>query len=163
MADGQERPLGLKAEISVTEDNLERLRKIESIDLRSPARSAVETGEIPADKEEAAQLELKRFFALPVLLPDHDAYSLGPSRALDSLWHNFILDTPRYVRFSEEVFGGYLHHRPAPDSSDDYRAGPLAWALPSTHGRGLVAEFFNDVDLDFWPEDASMSIICYIH
>lgn len=32
------------------------------------------------------------------------------SRAVDEVWHRFILDTPRYRAFCDEVFGSYLDH-----------------------------------------------------
>ncbi|MCE1184034.1 hypothetical protein [Zoogloea sp.] len=35
-----------------------------------------------------------------------------PSRAVDVLWHEFILDTKPYHRFCKRAFGGYFHHVP---------------------------------------------------
>jgi hypothetical protein len=40
--------------------------------------------------------------------------SIGmPSRVVDDLWHEFILDTREYSAFCEQVFGAYFHHIPA--------------------------------------------------
>ena len=36
-----------------------------------------------------------------------------PSRVVDDLWHEFILDTHEYGRFCAQAFGGYFHHSPA--------------------------------------------------
>lgn len=36
-----------------------------------------------------------------------------PSKVVDDLWHEFILDTRRYARFCEQAFGHYFHHMPA--------------------------------------------------
>jgi hypothetical protein len=36
-----------------------------------------------------------------------------PSRVVDDLWHEFILDTRAYARFCEQAFGAYFHHVPA--------------------------------------------------
>lgn len=36
-----------------------------------------------------------------------------PSRVVDDLWHEFILDTRTYELFCKEAFGGYFHHVPA--------------------------------------------------
>ncbi|PSP79158.1 hypothetical protein BRC81_06740 [Halobacteriales archaeon QS_1_68_20] len=44
--------------------------------------------------------------------------SLSPSPELDEYWHQFILDTPRYHEFCDEILGGYLHH--VPTLSDDH-------------------------------------------
>jgi hypothetical protein len=36
-----------------------------------------------------------------------------PSRIVDDLWHEFILDTRQYHTFCEQAFGAYFHHIPA--------------------------------------------------
>jgi hypothetical protein len=35
-----------------------------------------------------------------------------PSRVVDDLWHQFILDTREYERFCKVAFGGFFHHLP---------------------------------------------------
>jgi hypothetical protein len=35
-----------------------------------------------------------------------------PSEMIDKAWHAHILNTPMYFKFSEMVFGKYLHHLP---------------------------------------------------
>lgn len=39
-----------------------------------------------------------------------------PSRVVDIMWHEFILDTRRYTSFCKKAFGGYFHHIPASKS-----------------------------------------------
>ena len=36
-----------------------------------------------------------------------------PSKAVDALWHGFILDTRSYAAFCQRAFGKMLHHQPA--------------------------------------------------
>ena len=36
-----------------------------------------------------------------------------PSRVVDDLWHEFIVDTQEYSRFCQAAFGRYFHHTPA--------------------------------------------------
>ena len=36
-----------------------------------------------------------------------------PSRVVDDLWHEFILDTREYSAFCKQAFGAYFHHIPA--------------------------------------------------
>ncbi len=36
-----------------------------------------------------------------------------PSRVVDDLWHEFILDTREYERFCKVAFGSFFHHVPA--------------------------------------------------
>ncbi len=39
-----------------------------------------------------------------------------PSRVVDIMWHEFILDTRKYTAFCKKAFGGYFHHIPASKS-----------------------------------------------
>ncbi|MEC7120422.1 MAG: hypothetical protein VXW65_11035 [Pseudomonadota bacterium] len=41
-----------------------------------------------------------------------------PSKAVDALWHAFILDTQRYADFCQQAFGRMLHHHPATEMQD---------------------------------------------
>lgn len=59
-----------------------------------------------------------------------------PSKAVDTAWHQFILDTREYGAFCKTVYGRFLHHFPAesmrtPTIADDgiKRAWQLACAL----------------------------------
>lgn len=36
-----------------------------------------------------------------------------PSRIVDDLWHEFILDTRAYAAFCQQAFGGFFHHIPS--------------------------------------------------
>ena len=36
-----------------------------------------------------------------------------PSKVVDALWHEFILDTRAYHDFCSQAFGAYFHHLPA--------------------------------------------------
>ena len=35
-----------------------------------------------------------------------------PSKVVDNLWHEFILNTREYEQFCQQAFGRYLHHTP---------------------------------------------------
>ena len=52
--------------------------------------------------------EIKKF--LVVCASDHSR-SFAPSKTLDKMWHSFVLFTPEYFRFCQDL-GGYIHHRP---------------------------------------------------
>jgi len=41
-----------------------------------------------------------------------DKFALAPNKALDEYWHCHILDTKKYMKDCEQVFGYYLHHYP---------------------------------------------------
>jgi len=54
---------------------------------------------------------LKQFFK--ACLKARGLHVAMPSKAVDALWHEFILYTRGYERFCRQVFGKTLHHTPA--------------------------------------------------
>lgn len=66
-------------------------------------------------EEEARVLfeDVKRFLLLGSIV---DA-SPAPSLPIDQMWHSFILFTKDYADFCEKV-GGFIHHRPLPQTSE---------------------------------------------
>lgn len=85
----------------------QRLQALREFDL-SPVTERLRYKE---DRDDAEDLEMKfrRYAKLLLERPDAD---VAISEDLDEYWHAFILDTPRYHRFCEQVFGEYLHHVP---------------------------------------------------
>lgn len=71
--------------------------------------------------EDIKQVEtgLKQFFMLYALCQEGKKPKHGflmPSRLVDELWHNFMLDSANYAKFCNHVFGGMFHHKPGPDN-----------------------------------------------
>lgn len=95
----------------------ERLQELREFDLR-PVTDRVRE---KRGYENAEELEMKfrRFAKLLLEQPDTE---FGLSADLDEYWHAFILDTARYHRFCEAVFGGYLHHVPGDPLERDAEA-----------------------------------------
>lgn len=75
-----------------------------------------------ADRTET---EYKRFLTLFVTHPEE---TLAPSKDVDKFWHGHILDTLKYAKDCEKVFGYFLHHFPyfgmrgAEDAANQTRA-----------------------------------------
>lgn len=65
--------------------------------------------------------ELKRFFVLTAILRNVPMYS----RDVDSVWHEMLLFTRDYERFSRKFLGTYLHHNPHDQPVFD--PGERAW------------------------------------
>lgn len=130
------RPLGLKESKRVPGDVLERLSYIEGfrLDLGERADATLER-------------ELKRFFALPVIFPGEHEHPFVPSLAIDDLWHQFLVNTPRYHEFCHQVYGEYLHHVPGETREETERrvyAGPMKFTVDS------LRDAFDDVDENCW-------------
>lgn len=61
------------------------------------------------DKANAVEKEYRRFLYLMKTYPDE---ATAPLEDVDTFWHYHILDTMKYARDCEQVFGYFLHHYP---------------------------------------------------
>lgn len=50
-----------------------------------------------------------------------------PSKAVDALWHGFILDTRAYGQFCQQAFGGFFHHIPESGMQARDDRGAATW------------------------------------
>lgn len=71
--------------------------------------------------ENADELE-RKFRRFAKMLLESPEKNLAPAEDLDEYWHTFILDTVRYEKFCDEVFGGFLHHTPGEPGERDVEA-----------------------------------------
>lgn len=74
--------------------------------------------QLPLTSEQKQLIEagLKDFFILHVLYPKRPIAM--PSKAIDKLWHAFILDTKNYESYCKRAFGSTFHHVPDYEFSD---------------------------------------------
>ena len=56
-----------------------------------------------------AELDYRRFLHLHIRFPEID---LVPTKMIDEVWHQHILDTNAYAEDCERIFGHFLHHYP---------------------------------------------------
>ncbi len=68
---------------------------------------------------------LKTFFQAHLSAPKH-LFAM-PSRAVDALWHVFILDTKTYHAFCQRAFGRYFHHAPTLSEGEKTAALERMW------------------------------------
>lgn len=62
-----------------------------------------------ASQANIAEIEYKRFLALKRKYPEKD---IVPNSDIDLFWHQHILDTEKYAKDCEAIFGFFLHHFP---------------------------------------------------
>lgn len=140
----QPRPLGLKEGVEVHQSVLETLAYIEAFDLEGDDEFATIVKRL---KYGGATLEFKRFLALPLIYPGGQELPFVPSLPLDSLWHAFILNTPRYREFCERVYGRYLDHVPGKSRRQTEQrvfSGPMQYTVEK------VSDAFEPVNRRFW-------------
>lgn len=56
-----------------------------------------------------AELDYRRFLHLHLQYPEME---IVPTKMIDEVWHQHILDTRAYAKDCEEIFGEFLHHFP---------------------------------------------------
>ena len=56
-----------------------------------------------------AEMDYRRFLHLHILYPGME---LVPTKMIDEVWHQHILDTRAYSGDCERIFGHFLHHYP---------------------------------------------------
>ncbi len=93
---------------------LEKLRILDALDLSPEKYSLVRHQPEQRLMIDVIERELKRFLSIPIFIPEPD-YSLAPPLLVDELWHELILNTPKYRRLCDALYGSYLDHTPNPN------------------------------------------------
>ena len=87
-----------------------------------------------------------------------------PSKAVDAMWHAFILDTRAYRVFCQAAFGSFFHHVPATAMKTDDRSKLAMWR---TWRMSCLEENINPVKATRLPLlfalDAKLSIPDAVH
>ncbi len=86
--------------------------RIQSLDLAGIIRKmGSPEGEKEFTPQQLAQAELdyRRFLHLHLEYPQTE---LAPTKLIDEVWHQHILDTRAYAKDCKNVFGPFLHHYP---------------------------------------------------
>ena len=120
------RPLGVRADLSLSTEQSEMIRNLDAYDLWFVEERVERKGLIPVERLKTAALEFKRYMAL-VGLGYRRLGMLSPE--VDEVWHTFILFTREYAAFCQEAFGEFIHHVPrtsrsplAESSGDRFRS-----------------------------------------
>lgn len=85
------------------------LQAIENINLsRAMKRLQTNLGWTQSETETAVK-QYRRFLVLAAL---HPKQTLVPSKLVDEVWHQHVLDTQQYPKDCDKVFGAVMHHNP---------------------------------------------------
>ncbi len=64
----------------------------------------------PLARVDVVELQYRAF--LQIIRDAEPGFSAAPTGAIDTFWHHHILDTEKYFRDCDQLFGRYLHHFP---------------------------------------------------
>lgn len=94
----------------VEDPSIPSLEAVNSLDLTKVKKKVMEKQGWTQAEADDAEKWYRRFLKLIVL---HPSAALVPNEAIDEMWHGHILDTRKYSRDCDDVFGGMLHHKPS--------------------------------------------------
>lgn len=94
-------------------------------------------------EREDAEFAINQYRQYLYLVRKYDTH-ISPTLAIDAVWHNHILDTRKYVRDCQVIFGHYLHHFPYFGNRGDDDRRQLELAFENTQ-RLFLEEYGVDV------------------
>ena len=98
--------------------------------------------------------EYKRFLSMSFVVTDEKRYPV--SDKVDPFWHTHLMFTHDYTRMCHTLGGRYIHHVPATTAEararlcEPYKENTLP----------LYREIFGEPDPKWWPQNASICIVC---
>jgi hypothetical protein len=110
------------------------MAKMQTIDLGMVKLKLMDADEGPGWSEQHAsvmELRYRRYLCMLFLDPQG---SVVPTRDIDLVWHQHILDTRAYAADCERVFGYFVHHFPYFGMRDDQDAQDLLDSFEQTNG-----------------------------
>jgi hypothetical protein len=136
MLEAVSRPLEVANNVTLTDEQIERLCAIEEYDLWFVIERVEKKGAIAPHLIGEAVKEFKKYMALIALGYTEIGMS---SQEIDEVWHNFILFTREYAEFCDKVCGKIIHHRP------NTSRRPQLPAASITDFASAYAKFFGDL------------------
>jgi len=140
-----ERPLGVRADLSLSTEQIEMMRSLEAYAPWFVEERLARSGVVAPERIPGTVLEFKRYMAL-VGLGYRRLAMLNPE--VDEVWHTFILFTREYAEFCQAAFGTFIHHVPRTSRS----------AIPEASGPSFLdayAEVFGEVPAVWYGEGAA--------
>lgn len=109
-----------KKELKINSHKAEQLRNLQNYHMPAPIIEKVKEenpfNEMKQEEINEYIIEFKKYLAIIVLIQGNDKTRYVKiammNNLVDEIWHNFILFSEEYCKFSDMIFGKYLHHYP---------------------------------------------------
>lgn len=109
-------------------------KRVANLDLTAiMARVAEETGLSPQNLARAEDL-YRKFLTLKVKYPQK---TFVPPRLVDIVWHTHIIYTRKYMADCDMLIGGYIHHTPTTEDTEELFEKSTVAAFESDFGINL--------------------------
>jgi hypothetical protein len=114
------RPLGVRADVPLTDAQWTALQRLQDYDLAPVRARLLKKGSLPADQVDDAIFEFRRFLGLVIV--GYDRRLAVFSAAVDEVWHTYLLFTRLYADLCEQTVGHFVNHEPSMgETGDDAR------------------------------------------
>lgn len=90
----------------------EALQLVNQLDFVDQNKTLVSYYKWPLEQVEVTEDIYRKWLVLQKIYQNDATVILAPNKQLDEYWHFHILDTQKYMKDCDIVFGGYLHHYP---------------------------------------------------
>ncbi|MGY3496758.1 glycine-rich domain-containing protein [Bradyrhizobium sp. USDA 4502] len=142
-------PLGLLESVdkSISQQLRDKLTLLQDVDLNDEKTSYLNAYPGRAIQVHLIEKEMKRFLSLNLLVQS-PRYSFVPSLPVDDMWHFFILNTPKYRRTCNNVFGQYVDHEPAPGGKSQGLAA--AGGEIAGYTKECLKQFYGHIPAPIW-------------
>ncbi|HYD14881.1 MAG TPA: hypothetical protein VEA77_00635 [Hyphomicrobium sp.] len=128
-------------------ETLEKLRLLDAEDLSFEKQSFLARNPHEKVHIKLLERELKRFLSLPLLVAD-SKLPFAPAIRVDELWHEVILNSPRYRQMCERLYGGYLDHAPNQEELNRKSSGRAVEMAELTNA--MLFRFYGPLDQAIW-------------
>lgn len=95
------------------------LQKVQTLNLRPVAYQLTQAESGPRWSQAQASKAITRYIAFLYLIDRYPHLQLVPTREIDQVWHQHILDTTKYAEDCQSLFGRFIHHFPYLGSRDE--------------------------------------------
>jgi hypothetical protein len=111
------RPLGIRPDLPLTDEQRTALQRLEGYDLAPVRARLLKMGAPPAERVDDAIFEFRRFLGLAIV--GYDRRLAVYSAVVDEVWHTCLLFTRLYVDLCAQTVGHFVHHEPLMGEGED--------------------------------------------
>jgi hypothetical protein len=115
--------------------------KLKELDLEPIEKQLIQSGWT----RQQATLAINRYKMFLFLVYLHPYTPLVPTQEIDRVWHCHILETRKYFKDCQMLFGRFIHHEP--DSTAENQADQLSLDTAFAHTTALLVQYFGNAAL----------------
>lgn len=126
--------------VDTLDNNL--FHRVMNLDL-SKVKARMVKKQIKEETAEAAIKQFKRFF----WLAGTQSLYMVPTKSADEVWHEFILFTKDYAETCENLFGKFIHHKPATGKAEEVAELNISFDVTASIYKQMFGDDYGNIAL----------------